>query len=173
MAKNCNSGRAKEPPDARVVLYKFPKSARISNRWIRGLRLSKWSPKPTSVVCSLHFQEDCFLPGTFNDPLQRPKLKPNAVPTIFDNDKKKTVRKPPKNRTIPAKPKFSSLFPGSSEKNEQDVEMTTSQDDSGIIASKCSLRYSKKRTYISGNVLARMQRVHEPPDLRDITFCTR
>ena len=133
MAKNCNSGRAKEPPDTRVVLYEFPKSARIKNRWIRGLRRSKWSPKPTSVVCSLHFQEDCFLPGTFNDPLQKPKLKPNAVPTIFDHGKKKTARKPPKNRTTTAKQKFSSLLPISSE-NEQDVEMAPSQDDSGIAA---------------------------------------
>ena len=37
MAKNCNTGRAKEPPDTRVVLYRFPKSARISNRWISFL----------------------------------------------------------------------------------------------------------------------------------------
>ena len=143
VAKNCNSGRAKEPPDApRVVLYKFPKSARISNRWIRGLRRSKWSPKPTSVLCSLHFEENCFLPGTFNDPLQKPKLKPNAVPTIFDHGKKKTARKPPKNRSAPAvKPNFSSLLPISgplisSEKqteNQKDVEMATSPDNSGIL----------------------------------------
>ena len=91
MAKNCNSGRAKEPPDTRVVLYRFPKSPRISNRWIKGLRLSKWTPKPSSVLCSLHFEEDCFMPGTFNDPLQRPKLNPKAVPTIFDHGKKKTA----------------------------------------------------------------------------------
>ena len=136
VAKNCNSGRAKEPPDSdtRVVLYRFPKSARISNRWIRGLHLSKWSPKKCSVVCSLHFQEDCFLPGTFNDPLQKPKLKPNAVPTIFDHGKKKTARKPPKNRSAtPEKPKFSSLLLS---ENEHDVEMATSQNDSGIIAGK-------------------------------------
>ena len=40
MAKNCNSGRAKEPwsfTRTRVVLYRFPKSARISNRWISFL----------------------------------------------------------------------------------------------------------------------------------------
>ena len=135
MAKNCNSGRAKEPPDARVVLYKFPKSARISNRWIRGLRRSKWSPKPTSVLCSLHFEENCFLPGTFNDPLQKPKLKPNAVPTIFDHGKKKTARKPPKSRSAPtAKPNFSSLLPISDPENQPDVEMVTSPDDSGIVA---------------------------------------
>ena len=29
------------------------------------------------------------------------------------------------------------------------------------------------RYYISGNALARVQRVHEPADLWDITFCTR
>ena len=135
MAKNCNSGRAKEPSDTRVVLYRFPKSVRISNRWIRGLHLSKWTPKPSSVLCSLHFDEDCFMPGTFNDPLQRPKLKPSAVPTIFDYNKKKKARKLPKNRTTPAKPKLFSLLPILSE-NEQNVEMATSQDDSGIISGK-------------------------------------
>ena len=148
MAKNCNSGRAKEPPDTRVVLYRFPKSARISNRWIRGLRLSKWSPKKCSVVCSLHFQEDCFLPGTFNDPLQKPKLKPNAVPTIFDHGKKKTARRPPKNRSAPAaKPNFSSLLPISDPENQQDVEMVT-PDDSCIVAGNFELQNSYKKCEI-------------------------
>ena len=133
-AKNCNSGRSKEPPDAtRVVLYKFPKSARISNRWIRGLRLRKWTPTPNSVLCSLHFEENCFVPGTFNDPLQRPKLNPKAVPTIFDHGKKKTARKPPKDRSgTPEKPGFSNLLPISSE-NQQNVETAMSQDGSAII----------------------------------------
>jgi hypothetical protein len=125
MAKNCNSGRAKEPwsfTRNRVVLYRFPKSPRISNRWIRGLRLRKWTPKPNSVVCSLHFEESCFIPETFNDPLQRPKLHPKAVPTIFDHGKKKTSRKLPKDRSgTPETPHFSSLLAISSE-NQQDVE---------------------------------------------------
>ena len=133
MAKNCNSGRAKDPPNTRVVVYRFPKSVRISNRWIRGLRRGKWTPKPSSVLCSLHFEEDCFMPGTFNDPMIRPKLKPNAVPTIFDYNKKKKARKLPKNRTTPEEAKNSSLLLSLSE-NEQNVEMATSQDDSGIIA---------------------------------------
>ena len=133
MAKNCNSGRAKELPDTRVVVYRFPKNVRISNRWIRGLRRGKWTPKPSSVLCSLHFDEDCFVPGTFNDPLLRPKLKPNAVPTIFDYNKKKKTRKLPKNRTTPAEAKNSNLLLSLSE-NEQNVKMATSQDDSGIIA---------------------------------------
>ena len=139
MAKNCNSGRAKEPwsfTRNRVVLYRFPKSARISNRWIRGLRLRKWTAKPNSVLCSLHFEENCFIPGTFNDPLQRPKLNPNAVPTLFDHGKKKTARKPPKDRSgTPEKPHFdfSNLLPISSE-NQQDVETAMSKDGSAIIA---------------------------------------
>ena len=69
-----------------------------------------------------------------------PKLKLNAVPTIFDHNKKKTARKNPKDRsaTTPAKPEFSSLLPITSG-SEQDVDMSTSQDDSGIIASKSYL----------------------------------
>ena len=139
MAKNCNSGRTKEGWRSRVVLYRFPKNVRISNRWIRGLRLRKWTPKPNSVLCSLHFDEDCFIPGTFHDPLQRPKLKPNAVPTIFDHGKKKTARKLPKDRSgTSEKPHFSSSLPISSE-NQQDVEMEKSQNDSAIIAGKSCL----------------------------------
>ena len=139
MAKNCNSGRTKEGWRSRVVLYRFPKSPRISNRWIKGLRLSKWTPKPSSVLCSLHFEEDCFMPGTFNDPLQRPKLNPKAVPTIFDHGKKKTARKLPKDRSgTPEKTCFSNLLPISSE-NQQDVETATSQDDSSIIAGNSCL----------------------------------
>ena len=127
VAKNCNSGHAKakksDSDRPRVVLFRFPKKAMIKNRWIRGLHMSKWSPKPNSVLCSLHFDEDSFLPGSLNDPLQRPKLKLNAVPTIFDHDKKKTARKTPKNRSATtAPPKFSSLLPISSE-IQQNVEM--------------------------------------------------
>mgnify|MGYP001406762379 CR=1 FL=1 len=141
VAKNCNSGGPKakdsDSDSHRVVLFRFPKKPMIKNRWIRGLHKAKWSPKPNSVLCSLHFGEDSFLPGSLNDPLQRPKLKLNAVPTIFDHSKKKTARKHPKDRsaTTPAKPNFSSLHPISdpSEK-QQDVEMVTSSDDSGIIA---------------------------------------
>ena len=39
------------------------------------------------------------MPGSLNDPLQRPKLKLNAVPTIFDHIKKNTARKYPKDRS--------------------------------------------------------------------------
>ena len=97
VAKNCNSGhpKAKDTGSSshRVVLFRFPQKAMIKNRWIRGLHMAKWSPKPNSVLCSLHFEESSFLPGSLNDPLQRPKLKLNAVPTIFDHNKKKKVRK--------------------------------------------------------------------------------
>ena len=126
--KNCYSGHSKGKKSdsgaiSRVVLFRFPEKAMIKNRWIRALHMFKWSPKPNSVLCSLHFDEDSFLPGSLNDPLQRPKLKLNAVPTIFDHDKKKTARKQPKNRSATtAPPKFSSLLPISSE-NQQNVEI--------------------------------------------------
>jgi hypothetical protein len=140
VAKNCNSGGPKakdsDSDSHRVVLFRFPKKPMIKNRWIRGLHKAKWSPKPNSVLCSLHFEESAFLPGSLNDPLQRPKLKLNAVPTIFDHNKKKTARKHPKDRsaTTPAKPNFSSLLPISDPENQQNEEMVTSPDDSGIIA---------------------------------------
>ena len=61
--------------------------------------------------------------------------------TIFDHNKKKTARKNPKDRsaTTPAKPKFSSLLPISSE-NKHDVEMVTSPNGSDIVAAKVSLK---------------------------------
>ena len=147
VAKNCYSGHSKgkksDSEDSRVVLFRFPEKAMIKNRWIRGLRMFKWSPKPNSVLCSLHFDEDSFLPGSLNDPLQRPKLKLNAVPTIFDHNKKKTARKHPKDRsaTTPAKPNFSSLLPISDPENQHDVEMVTSPDssDSDVVAGNVSV----------------------------------
>ena len=140
VAKNCYSGHSKGKKSdsgaiSRVVLFRFPEKARIENRWIRALHKYKWSPKSHSVLCSLHFDEDSFLPGSLNDPLQRPKLKLNAVPTVFDHNKKINARKHPKDRsaTTPAKPNFSSLLPISDPENQQDVEMVT-PDDSGIVA---------------------------------------
>ena len=138
VAKNCYSGHSKGKKSdsgaiSRVVLFRFPEKARIENRWIRALHKYKWSPKSHSVLCSLHFDEDSFLPGSLNDPLQRPKLKLNAVPTVFDHNKKKEARKLPKDRSATPKPNFSTLLPVLSE-NLQDEEMVTSPDDSGVIA---------------------------------------
>ena len=146
VAKNCYSGHSmrkkSDSEDSRVVLFRFPEKAMIKNRWIRALHMFKWSPKPNSVLCSLHFDEDSFLPGSLNDPLQRPKLKLNAVPTIFDHDKKKTARKQPKNRSATtAPPKFSSLLPISDPEKQHDVEMVTSPDssDSDVVAGNVSV----------------------------------
>ena len=148
VAENCYSGHSKGISDSanpKVVLFRFPEKAMIKNRWIRALHKFKWSPKRNSVLCSLHFDEGSFLPGSLNDPLQRPKLKVNAVPTIFDHKKKK-ARKLPKDRSATSsKPNFSTLLPVLSE-NAQDVEMVTSPDDIGIVAGKASLPLTGRKS---------------------------
>ena len=115
VAKNCYSGHSKgkksDSEDSRVVLFRFPEKAMIKNCWIRALHKYKWSPKSNSVLCSLHFNEDSFLPGSLNDPLQRPKLKLNSVPT------KKKVRKNPKDRCATSS-KLNSLLPVLSENDK-------------------------------------------------------
>lgn len=72
-----------------VSLFKFPKDPFLREKWAKQVQRTraKWNPTENSVLCSKHFEEDCFEPGTdiaaqFGIKLTR-KLKPEAVPSIF------------------------------------------------------------------------------------------
>ena len=72
-------------------LHEFPKNEAIRKKWIKAVKeqRSNWDgPSPYSLLCSLHFTDDCFIPKgvRFRDELGMPtakRLKPDAVPTIF------------------------------------------------------------------------------------------
>ena len=85
IAYGCNN--RSEDLSKGISFFRLPlKNPALLKTWIAKLRLENPPIKETSRICSAHF-EDCFecdlkaelLPGTKS----RPRLKPDAVPTIF------------------------------------------------------------------------------------------
>ena len=72
-----------------VSLFRFPSDPFLREKWAKQVQCTRAQGNPTanSVLCSKHFEEDCFEPGTdiavqFGIKLTR-KLKPETVPSIF------------------------------------------------------------------------------------------
>ena len=70
-----------------VSLFKFPKDPLLRKQWTDRVKRTRggWEgPTDHSVLCSAHFTEDCFEKTLEKYGIsQRPKLKKDAVPTIF------------------------------------------------------------------------------------------
>ena len=91
--------RNKKSPE-KCQSFEFPGNQRKKNEWLRRIRRVDWKPYPDARVCAKHFGQDAFEAADGSKKLLR--LKPNAVPTIFDfsmfENKVKRKRKPPKVR---------------------------------------------------------------------------
>ena len=74
-----------------VSLFKFPKDRALRQKWIRNVQktIANWDgPSEHSVLCSQHFESSCFevdseLAAQMGIQKRR-RLKPDAVPTVFD-----------------------------------------------------------------------------------------
>ncbi|XP_018402656.1 PREDICTED: THAP domain-containing protein 1-like [Cyphomyrmex costatus] len=74
----CNTIRTHE---SRVTFHKFPlKDQRLLKQWINNFPTKNWTPTNSAILCSNHFTEDCFERSAF-----KVRLKPNSIPTRFDN----------------------------------------------------------------------------------------
>ncbi|XP_018351850.1 PREDICTED: THAP domain-containing protein 1-like isoform X3 [Trachymyrmex septentrionalis] len=74
----CNIIRTHE---SRVTFHKFPlKDQRLLKQWINNFPTKNWTPTNSAILCSNHFTEDCFERSAF-----KVRLKPNSIPTRFDN----------------------------------------------------------------------------------------
>ena len=90
MVKRCVAAGCSNTYAQNVSLFCFPRDPALRKRWTRELQRTRdqWSgPTEHSVLCSDHFKEDCFETETLLAPKfgisRKPRLKPNAVPTIF------------------------------------------------------------------------------------------
>jgi hypothetical protein len=72
-------------------LFLFPKDAGLRKKWTDQVRRTrdKWMPTDHSVLCNKHFENSCFEQSTkISEAMgmrksMKPRLKPDAVPTIF------------------------------------------------------------------------------------------
>jgi len=62
------------------IISRFPhKEPERLWKWLQNLRRKKYTPLPTAVLCSAHFEEHCFYRWG-----KQKTLEPDAVPTKFD-----------------------------------------------------------------------------------------
>lgn len=90
-----------------ISMHKFPRvndRPEIRSQWIQNVnREEKWTPSVHARLCSKHFTKDCYeihfekyLGDKFSK--RAPKLKDDAVPTIFPKVDEAKRRKPSKGR---------------------------------------------------------------------------
>ena len=56
----CKTGYGKSKPPEGVTRHVFPKDPVMREKWIKSIPRSDWSPAPSAVICSLHFQQSDF-----------------------------------------------------------------------------------------------------------------
>ncbi|XP_039519207.1 THAP domain-containing protein 1-like isoform X1 [Pimephales promelas] len=62
-----------------LSFFRFPFNDKERlQKWIRNVKRKGWTPNKYSRLCSLHFTPDCIITD-----MERNRLKPDAVPTIF------------------------------------------------------------------------------------------
>lgn len=71
-----------------VSFHKFPRDEQQRNAWtdfVRAAGRRHWTPRKTSMLCSLHFSSDAYqsmYAASFGIPIKR-LLAPGAVPTVY------------------------------------------------------------------------------------------
>ena len=90
MPRRCVAAGCNTTSGMGYSLHSFTKDETLRRKWVSAVKLQRnnWdSPSSSSLLCSKHFKEECFVIGVrFCDALEIPAqkhLKTDAVPTIF------------------------------------------------------------------------------------------
>ena len=71
----CQSRRT---PGCQIVFHRFPTGNPQRRQWEIATKIKNFSARTDDVLCANHFTRDSYLPGGVK------KLKPEAVPVIFE-----------------------------------------------------------------------------------------
>ncbi|GFY59457.1 uncharacterized protein TNIN_241941 [Trichonephila inaurata madagascariensis] len=89
-ANGCNNSKRKESCRSKSF-FKFPsKNPTILKTWVKMMKRERFEPGPSSVLCSDHFEEECFEYQNFTN---RRQLKAGSIPTIFGFTKSPSSRR--------------------------------------------------------------------------------
>ena len=91
MPRRCIAAGCNTSSGMGYSLHSFPKDETLRRKWISAVKRqrSNWDgPSSSSLLCSKHFKEDCFVTEgvRFREALGVPaqkRLKTDAVPTVF------------------------------------------------------------------------------------------
>ncbi|CAN7949063.1 unnamed protein product [Ixodes pacificus] len=79
--------RNKQTKQSSVSFFRFPKDPARREVWKRNVGRAGWTPSDGTVLCSDHFTADSVdcqkFRSAFGMPAMMPRLKPDAVPTLF------------------------------------------------------------------------------------------
>ncbi|XP_077358316.1 lethal(3)malignant brain tumor-like protein 2 isoform X3 [Festucalex cinctus] len=95
MPLRCAAGYCSNRREDGVYLFRFPKDKIYRELWTQKVQRTRvrWTPTHMSVLCSAHFDDDCFKPlpalrESLGMKVRRSKiLLPSAVPTLFSRKK--------------------------------------------------------------------------------------
>jgi len=82
----CNnklSGRGKIKPVG-FSFHEFPCNVEFRLKWTKNICRENWTPGERDKICSRHFTKD-----SFKDYTKIKRLKPDAIPTLFQNNQSK------------------------------------------------------------------------------------
>lgn len=98
MVKRCVAAGCNNTHKDGVSLHSFPSDMALRKLWVDKVKRyrEKWEPTKYSVLCSQHFEQDCFMPDSILSQSlglgkKRICLKPDAVPTLFKPSGKRTA----------------------------------------------------------------------------------
>nr|KAI8766480.1 THAP domain-containing protein 1; partial [Biomphalaria glabrata] len=101
--------------------HRFPvNNPKLCKEWVVKLKRKNFIASVHSVICSEHFEEDCFIYQPFTN---RRLLKPGAVPTKFSFSKSTPSRKKTKYEFRPLLPQDTTI-----EEKTRDVTVQTNED---------------------------------------------
>jgi len=92
MPRRCIAASCSTVSGEGYSLHEFPRDKALRAKWVQAVKRyrSKWDgPSTSSVLCSKHFEPECFASDgvRYRDAMGIPakkRLKPDAIPTIFD-----------------------------------------------------------------------------------------
>ena len=106
----CAAINCRNDSKSKVSTFKFPEDPKLRKEWLIKMKRESFEPTKHSRICADHFTADCFqqnlaimtsLGSTFKP--RRLNLKKDAVPTIFNFEKKRKCGEEqvdlPKNKT--------------------------------------------------------------------------
>ncbi|XP_075750336.1 THAP domain-containing protein 2-like [Rhipicephalus microplus] len=70
------ANRVKQTPG--ITFHVFPKDCELRSAWERAVRREGWTSKKNDVLCSTHFEADCF-----DRTGQTTRLRAGSIPTKF------------------------------------------------------------------------------------------
>ena len=133
VAFNCHSRQSKS---CNLSFHLFPFSnSDLLKKWTIAVKRKNWKPQKNSYLCSLHFNDSSYKSNlifqksgkTYDErkrlvPRKIKKLKPDAVPTLFDFGATAVPKKTRRLLNRPPNHSSSSTSPSANEKTSTDSE---------------------------------------------------